>query len=75
VTGVALEFGTIDVMSVLFALVGDHYLHARGNLHSPEAVAIKQEIRRAFYSDNDEWRGMILGQMMSVARSALRALT
>jgi hypothetical protein len=74
VTGVALEFGTVDVMSVLFALVGDHYLHARGDLRSPEAAAIKQEIRLAFYTDNDEWRGMVLGQAMAVSRSALRAL-
>jgi len=74
VTGVALEFGTVDVMSVLFALVGDHYLHARGEFGSPEAAAIKQEIRRAFYTDNDEWRGMVLGQVMAVSRSALRAL-
>jgi hypothetical protein len=61
-------------MSVLFALVGDHYLHARGDLTSAEAVAIKQEIRRAFYTDNDEWRGMILGQVVAVSRSVLRAL-
>jgi len=73
-TGVALEFGTVDVMSVLFALVGDHYLHARGDVGSPEAAAIKQDIRRAFYTDNDEWRGMVLGQVMAVSRSALRAL-
>jgi hypothetical protein len=74
VTGAALEFGTVDVMSVLFALVGDHYLHALGDLASPESVTIKHEIRRAFYSDNDEWRGMVLGQVMAVARCALRAL-
>jgi Protein of unknown function (DUF2817) len=74
VTGVALEFGTVDVMSVLFALVGDHYLHVHGDLASPEALTIKQEIRRAFYTDNDEWRGMVLGQVMTIARSALRAL-
>ena len=74
VTGIALEFGTVDVMSVLFALIGDHYVHARGNLKSPEAASIKQAMRRAFYTDNDEWRGMILGQVMAVSRSALRAL-
>jgi uncharacterized protein DUF2817 len=74
VTGIALEFGTIEVMSVLFALIGDHYLHAHGDLASTAALAIKKEIRRAFYADNDEWRGMVLGQVMAVSRSALRAL-
>jgi hypothetical protein len=74
VTAIALEFGTVDVMSVLFALIGDHYLHARGNLHSPAAAAIKQEMRRAFYTDDDMWRGMILGQVLAASRSALRAL-
>jgi hypothetical protein len=74
VTGIALEFGTVDPMSVLFALIGDHYLHARGDLNSAEAPAIKSEMRRAFYTDNDTWRGMVLGQVLAVSRNALRAL-
>ncbi|HEU4602975.1 MAG TPA: DUF2817 domain-containing protein, partial [Steroidobacteraceae bacterium] len=75
VTGVALEFGTVDVMTVLFALIGDHYLHACGNVHSDEAAAIKREIRRAFYTDDDTWRGMVIGQVFAASRSAARALS
>ncbi|HEU4602054.1 MAG TPA: M14 family metallopeptidase [Steroidobacteraceae bacterium] len=75
VTGMALEFGTVDVMAVLFALIGDHYLHARGDLRSDEAQSIKRDIRRAFYTDDDTWRGMVIGQVFAASRSAARALS
>ena len=74
VTGIALEFGTLEVPQVLDALVADNWLHAHGDLDSPEGLAIKAQLRAAFYPDSDLWRGMILGQSLVACRQAVLGL-
>jgi len=74
VTGVAIEFGTVDVLQVLEALVADNWLHHHGNLSSPEGERIKTQLRAAFYPDSDIWRGMILGQSLVACRQAVAGL-
>jgi Protein of unknown function (DUF2817) len=75
VTGMALEFGTLPVESVLEALRADAWLHAYGNLEAPEGRAIKQQIRAAFYGDTPDWKGMIAGQALLACRQALSGLS
>jgi len=74
VTGMALEFGTRPLMTVLNALRADAWLHAYGDPFSPEGKAIKAEVRNAFYGDADDWKGMIAGQSLLATRQALKGL-
>jgi hypothetical protein len=74
VTGIALEYGTVDSAEVLEALRADNWLHAHGDPKSPQGQAIKAQVRAAFYVDTDLWRGMVLGQSLIAARQALAGL-
>jgi len=75
VTGISLEFGTVDSNQVLDALRADNWLHAHGDPSSPEGARIKAQILAAFYIDTDVWRGMVLGQSLAAARQAIAGLT
>jgi hypothetical protein len=74
VTVMALEFGTMPLLDVLQALRADAWLHAHGDLGSPEAAAIKRQTREAFYGDTDVWKGMVAGQSLLACRQALTGL-
>ena len=74
VTGIALEYGTVDSAQVMEALRADNWLHAHGDPTGPEAAAIKAQIRAAFYVDTDIWRGMVLGQSLIATRQAVAGL-
>ena len=74
-TGIALEYGTVDSGRVLDAVRADNWLHAHGDPMGPEAGPIKQQIRNAFYIDTDIWRGMVLGQSLIAIRQALAGLS
>ena len=74
ITAIALEFGTQTVMQVLDAVRADAWLHAHGELTSPQGKAIKAQIREAFYGDADDWKGMIAGQALLAGRQAVAAL-
>jgi hypothetical protein len=74
VTGMALEFGTLPIESVLQAVRADAWVHAHGELDSPQGRAIKAQIRTAFYGDAADWKGMIAGQSLLACRQAISGL-
>ena len=74
VTGISLEYGTVDSTVVLDALRADNWLHAHGDPSGPQAAAIKAQILAAFYVDTDNWRGMVLGQSLMAVRQAMYGL-
>jgi hypothetical protein len=74
VTGVSLEFGTVESNQVLEALRADNWLHTHGDPFGPQAAEIKAQIFGAFFIDNDEWRGMILGQSLMTIRQTINGL-
>ena len=74
VTGMALEVGTQETMTVLNALRADAWLHAHGDLTSDEGRAIKAQIRDAFYGDADDWKGMVAGQSLLAVKQAIAGL-
>ena len=74
VTGIALEYGVKALAEVFLALRADAWLHAYGDPTSPEAAAIKSQIRAAFYGDADDWKGMVAGQSLTATRQAVAGL-
>jgi hypothetical protein len=69
-----LEFGTLPDGEVLTRLRADTWL--RHHPEAPEAQKreIRQQLRDAFYCDNDEWKGMVLGQTRVVLLQTLQGL-
>jgi hypothetical protein len=58
-TGIAVEYGTYDLTTVLQAMRFDNWIH----LHEKPGSALwnegKKAMRDALYCDNDEWKAMV----------------
>jgi hypothetical protein len=74
VTSGGLEFGTHSTLEVFRALRADNWLHVVGDPHSGDAAAIKAEIRRAFYPDEDDWKEKVWNRAETVIAQAVEAL-
>ncbi len=74
VTAVALEFGTVDTLTVLQALRADAWLHAHGDPQGPEAAPIKAAVRAAFADDDPEWIRALWQRFAAVVDSAFRGV-
>lgn len=71
---IALECGIRPINDVALALRADSWLHAHGDVRSPEAKSIKSMIRAAFHSDDLLWQGMALGQGLAACQAAVAGL-
>ncbi|MBV8391826.1 MAG: M14 family metallopeptidase [Alphaproteobacteria bacterium] len=59
VTSIAIEYGTYAVPEVLNAVQADNWLHQRGDLASPQARALKADMKERFFPSGDKWREMV----------------
>ena len=55
VDAVAIEYGTVDVITVLESLRADAWLHGHGDPTGPDAEAIRAQVRQAFLDDDPAW--------------------
>ena len=74
-TCLALEYGTLPINAVLGAIRADNWLYARGEVDSPQGKAIKQDIREAFYGDDDAWKTDIWNRAVDVYRRMLKGIS
>ena len=61
-TGIAMEYGTLPMLEVSFALRAEHWLNNHPEAPAPQAAQIKQQFMDAFYTDTDGWKGQIIAQ-------------
>ncbi|MGD9834784.1 MAG: M14 family metallopeptidase, partial [Piscinibacter sp.] len=73
-TGIALEYGTVPVTEVLDALRADQWLENHPEAGADQREAIKRQVRDAFYTDTDAWKGAVLAQGFEAARQAVAGL-
>jgi hypothetical protein len=73
-TGMALEYGTVPITEVLDALRADQWLENHPEADEAQRAAIKQQVRRAFYTDTDVWKEAVLTQAFDAARQAVAGL-
>lgn len=66
-TGMAIEYGTLPIMQTLLSLRGEQWLDRHPEAAPELAQQIRQQVKDAFYTDTDEWKGQIVTQ----AREAL----
>ncbi len=55
VTGICIEYGTVDGITVLQSLRADAVLHAHGDPNAPAALEIRNQVRAAFVDDDPAW--------------------
>ena len=73
-TGLALEFGTLPMLQVIEALRADQWLENHPEAPEAQRVAIKRQLRDAFYTDTDAWKQAVLTQARVAADQAVRGL-
>ena len=74
VTAVALEYGTVDTVSVLQALRADAVLHASGDPLGEGADAVRTQVRAAFADDDPAWFDVVADRFDEVIRAAVANL-
>ncbi len=74
-TTIAIEYGTVDVISVLQSLRADAWLHAHGDPAGPDAAAIRDQVRAAFADDHPAWLAKITERFDEVSSAAIAALS
>jgi hypothetical protein len=73
-TGIANEWGTVDIVQVSNALRADAWLHAHSDPRGPEAGPIKAGLRAAFAPDDPAWAGMVWKRFTEVTAAATEGL-
>lgn len=73
-TGVALEFGTEPIETVLDALRAEQWLENHPEADAATRRTIKQALLDAFYTDTDAWKASVLEQGQACTRRAIEAL-
>ena len=75
VTSMALEFGTVPLPEMLHALRGDNWLRQfPAAASAADAHTIREAMLAAFYCDQEDWKGMIVGQLKTSVVQALAGL-
>jgi len=74
ITAVSLEFGTVEPKQVFLALRAENWLHHYGSPDHPRAKEIKEDLLRAFYPDQDDWRMQVWEHGRTVVRQVLQQL-
>jgi Protein of unknown function (DUF2817) len=71
VTAVALEFGTVDTVSVMQALRADAVLHASGDPLGAGSDDVRAQVRAAFADDDSAWFDAVAARFDDVIAAAL----
>ena len=74
-TGIAMEYGTLPMTDVSYALRGEHWLNNHPEAPAGQARQIKQQMLAAFYTDTDAWKGQIISQARQAMFQAVDGLT
>ncbi|MEO8250668.1 MAG: M14 family metallopeptidase [Burkholderiales bacterium] len=75
VTSIAIEFGTVPLMDVLNALRAEQWLYLHPGAPRPLATQIHQQMRDAFFTDSDAWKGQVISQARQAMFQAVDGLT
>ena len=73
-TGMAMEYGTVPVMQTLQSLRGEQWLQHHPDAAPALARQIRQEVRDAFYTDTDQWKGQVVAQAHEALLQAAEGL-
>jgi len=75
ITAVAVEFGTVDAVTVLQSLRADAVLHATGDPLADGASQVRAQVRAAFADDDPAWFDAVAARFDDVVTAAMTHLT
>lgn len=75
VTGIAIEYGTVDPVTILNSLRADAVLHASGAQTAQGADAVRAEVRAAFVDDDPAWLQACWPAYDTVVHAAIKQLS
>lgn len=73
VTPITIEYGTVDIVTVMQALRADAWLWAHGDPRAPDAASVRGQVRAAFADDDPAWIAACWPRFAEVMTAALRA--
>lgn len=74
VAGVAIEWGTVDMIAVSEALRADAWLHGYSDPQGSAAGPIKDQLRAAFAPDDPRWADRVVDRFVEVRDRAVAGL-
>jgi hypothetical protein len=74
-TGIALEYGTLPMERMIFALRAEQWLQLHPQADAALALQIKQDLRDMFYVDTDLWKTQVMDQAQAVLAQAVQGLS
>ena len=74
-TGIAMEYGTQPMLTVLQALRSEHWLNNHPDAPEELARQIKTDMLAAFYTNSDLWKSQIISQARQAMFQAVDGLT
>jgi predicted deacylase len=73
-TFMTLEFGTVPFERATRSLRGEAWLRVHPEASATLRRAIRRELRRSFYVEEDFWKGQIVGQFRAITLQAIHGL-
>jgi hypothetical protein len=74
VVSIAMEVGTQAQTQVMSALFADNWLYQKGVPQSSQGLAIRQQVRDAFFVDTPEWREKAMTRGLAIWQDALTGM-
>ena len=75
VVAIAMEVGTQAQTQVMASLFADNWLYQKGDPHSAQGAAIRQQVRDAFFVDTPEWREQAMTRAMQIWQDAFKGMS
>ena len=74
ITSIAIEYGTVDLITVLQSLRADAVLHGHLDPTAHEAIEVRDQVRAAFLDDDPAWLQTCLPRYRAVVTAAVEQL-
>ena len=74
VIGGSLEFGTYPPLEVFWALRAENYIHHHGGWTHPDALRVKEELKRVFYPKQNDWKHSVWRQGSRLVKNTIKCL-
>jgi hypothetical protein len=75
VVSIAMEVGTQAQTQVMASLFADNWLYQKGDPHSAQGAAIRQQVRDAFFVDTPQWREQAMTRAMQIWQDAFKGMS
>ncbi|RVT53491.1 M14 family metallopeptidase [Rubrivivax albus] len=73
-TGIALEYGTVPMPTVIQALRADQWAENHPEIDPALRQRLRRQVRDAFYTDTPAWKAQIVAQGLEAARQGVTGL-